>query len=41
MICATITEKIIENMVDTANFSSADLVELRLDCLENTHTLKR
>jgi len=41
MICATITEKIIENMVDTANFSSADLVELRLDCLEkHTHLEK-
>jgi 3-dehydroquinate dehydratase type I len=37
MICATITEPVIENMADAANFSSADLVEIRLDCLEK-HT---
>lgn len=35
MICVSIKGQVIENMVDEANFSSADLVEIRLDCLDN------
>jgi 3-dehydroquinate dehydratase type I len=34
MICASITEPALKNMIDAANFSSADMVEIRLDCLE-------
>jgi 3-dehydroquinate dehydratase I len=37
MICASITEPVLKNMIDAANYSSADIVEIRLDCLEN-HT---
>ena len=34
MICASITELVLKNMIEAANFSSADMVEIRLDCLE-------
>ena len=34
MICVSVTGSVIENMIDAANFSSADLVEIRLDCLD-------
>ena len=34
MICASITEPVLKNMIEAANFSSADMVEIRLDCLE-------
>jgi 3-dehydroquinate dehydratase type I len=34
MICASITEPFYKNMIEAANFSSADMVEIRLDCLE-------
>jgi 3-dehydroquinate dehydratase type I len=34
MICASITEPVLKNMIDAANYSSADIVEIRLDCLE-------
>jgi 3-dehydroquinate dehydratase type I len=34
MICASITEPVLKNMIDAANYSSADMLEIRLDCLE-------
>ncbi len=34
MICVSVTGPAVENMVDAANSSSADLVEIRLDCLD-------
>jgi 3-dehydroquinate dehydratase type I len=34
MICVSVTEPVIENMVASANSSPADLVEVRLDCLD-------